>query len=122
MLATLTSKGQVTLPKEIRERLGLTASSQLDFSIDDNGELRARRAGNHGAGPGRPAAAAGAAAGDGRADERSCRADGGRTESARSAMIGIDTNILVRLLTYDDPAQAEAASSRVTLFSISSTR
>jgi len=37
-------------------------------------------------------------------------------------MIGIDTNILVRLLTYDDPAQAEAASSRVTLFSISSTR
>ena len=31
-------------------------------------------------------------------------------------MIGIDTNILVRLLTYDDPAQAEAASSRVTFF------
>jgi antitoxin PrlF len=41
MLATLTSKGQVTLPKEIRERLGLTAGSRLDFSIDDNGELRA---------------------------------------------------------------------------------
>lgn len=42
MLATLTSKGQVTLPKEIRERLGLTAGSRLDFSIDDNGELRIR--------------------------------------------------------------------------------
>ena len=42
MLATLTSKGQVTLPKEIRERLGLTAGSRLDFSIDDNGELRVR--------------------------------------------------------------------------------
>ena len=42
MLATLTSKGQVMLPKEIRERLGLTAGSRLDFSIDDNGELRIR--------------------------------------------------------------------------------
>ncbi|MFO1430079.1 MAG: AbrB/MazE/SpoVT family DNA-binding domain-containing protein [Candidatus Competibacteraceae bacterium] len=42
MLATLTSKGQVTLPKEIRERLGLIAGSRLDFSIDDNGELRIR--------------------------------------------------------------------------------
>lgn len=41
MLATLTSKGQVTLPKEIRERLGLTAGSRLDSSIDDNGKLRA---------------------------------------------------------------------------------
>ncbi len=42
MLATLTSKGQFTLPKEIRERLGLTAGSRLDFSIDDRGMLVAR--------------------------------------------------------------------------------
>lgn len=42
MLATLTSKGQFTLPKEIRERLGLTAGNRLDFSIDDNGLLVAR--------------------------------------------------------------------------------
>lgn len=42
MLATLTNKGQVTLPKEIRERLGLTAGSRLDFSIDENGELHIR--------------------------------------------------------------------------------
>jgi AbrB family looped-hinge helix DNA binding protein len=31
MLATITSKGQVTLPREIRERLGLTAGSGLDL-------------------------------------------------------------------------------------------
>lgn len=42
MLATLTSKGQFTLPKEIRERLGLTPGSRLDFSIDDQGMLVAR--------------------------------------------------------------------------------
>jgi antitoxin PrlF len=42
MLATLTSKGQITLPKEIRERLGLGAGSRLDFSIDEKGMLIAR--------------------------------------------------------------------------------
>lgn len=42
MLATLTSKGQFTLPKEIRERLGLTPGSRLDFSIDEKGMLVAR--------------------------------------------------------------------------------
>jgi len=42
MLAVLTSKGQLTLPKEIRERLGLKAGSRLDFSIDDTGMLIAR--------------------------------------------------------------------------------
>ena len=42
MLATLTSKGQLTLPKEIRERLGLIAGSRLDFSIDAKGMIVAR--------------------------------------------------------------------------------
>lgn len=42
MLATLTSKGQLTLPKEIRERLGLSAGSRLDFSIDAKGMIVAR--------------------------------------------------------------------------------
>lgn len=32
MLATLTSKGQVTLPKQIRDKLGLKAGSKLDSS------------------------------------------------------------------------------------------
>jgi AbrB family looped-hinge helix DNA binding protein len=43
MFATLTSKGQVTLPTSIRERLGLDAGSVLDFQLlaDDTITVRA---------------------------------------------------------------------------------
>lgn len=37
--STLTSKGQVTVPKAIRERLGLHEGDRLLFRIDDRGEL-----------------------------------------------------------------------------------
>ena len=40
MLATLTSKGQLTLPKQIRESLGLQPGSRLDFSIGTAGETK----------------------------------------------------------------------------------
>lgn len=43
MLATLTSKGQLTLPKEIRDRLGLRPGDQLDFTVLSNGQLLGRR-------------------------------------------------------------------------------
>jgi antitoxin PrlF len=33
MFATLTSKGQLTLPKEIRDRLNLDAGAILDFQV-----------------------------------------------------------------------------------------
>ena len=42
MLATLTSKGQLTLPKEIRDRLGLDAGSVLDFDILPDNTITAR--------------------------------------------------------------------------------
>ena len=38
-LATLTSKGQITLPKAIRERLGLTAGDRVDFRLDEAGRV-----------------------------------------------------------------------------------
>ena len=37
--ATLTSKGQVTIPKEIRQRLGLRQGDQLIFGFDETGRL-----------------------------------------------------------------------------------
>jgi antitoxin PrlF len=42
MYATLTSKGQVTLPKEIRERLGLDAGTMLDFQVLPDNTITAR--------------------------------------------------------------------------------
>jgi antitoxin PrlF len=37
--ATLTSKGQVTLPKEVREKLHLQAGSRVDFVIEGSGRV-----------------------------------------------------------------------------------
>ena len=38
--ATITSKGQVTIPKEIRDYLKLETGSKVDFVIDENGEVK----------------------------------------------------------------------------------
>jgi len=40
MLATLTSKGQVTLPAPIRAALKLDAGARLDFALLDDGSIR----------------------------------------------------------------------------------
>lgn len=42
MYATLTTKGQLTLPKEIRERLGLDAGAILDFQLQPDNTITAR--------------------------------------------------------------------------------
>jgi AbrB family looped-hinge helix DNA binding protein len=42
MIVTLTSKGQLTLPKVIRDQMQLDAGSKLDFSVQEDGTLRAR--------------------------------------------------------------------------------
>lgn len=40
--ATITSKGQVTIPKRIRERLGLNAGTEVEFTLDDDGTVHVR--------------------------------------------------------------------------------
>jgi antitoxin PrlF len=40
--STLTSKGQVTIPKEVRERLGLKEGDRLVFRFDAQGNLLVR--------------------------------------------------------------------------------
>ena len=41
----LTSKGQVTIPQEIREKLGLQAGTEVEFDIVDD-SVRIRKAGS----------------------------------------------------------------------------
>lgn len=36
--ATITSKGQITIPKDVRDILHLESGSKVDFFINDNGE------------------------------------------------------------------------------------
>ncbi len=45
---TLTSKGQVTIPKRIRETLGLRPGSQVAFEVNDRGAIEIRKAGKDG--------------------------------------------------------------------------
>jgi len=39
MTATLTSKGQLTIPKEVRRRLNLKAGDRLKFIINEKGGI-----------------------------------------------------------------------------------
>jgi AbrB family looped-hinge helix DNA binding protein len=38
--ATVTSKGQITLPKSLRERMGLKRGSRIRFRLDAHGRLQ----------------------------------------------------------------------------------
>lgn len=37
--ATITSKGQVTIPKRIRDQLGLDAGTEIEFVLEDDGTV-----------------------------------------------------------------------------------
>lgn len=41
--ATLTTKGQVTIPKAVRDQLDLKAGDRVDFIVNDAGEAVIRR-------------------------------------------------------------------------------
>lgn len=40
MASVITSKGQVTIPKSVRDRLKLHAGDRLDFIVEPNGTVR----------------------------------------------------------------------------------
>jgi len=45
MSTTVTSKGQVTIPKRVRDLLGLVPGSSVDFEVSGEGQVTVRRAG-----------------------------------------------------------------------------
>ena len=45
MPTTVTSKGQVTIPKKVRDFLGLVPGSAVDFEVSGEGEVTLRPAG-----------------------------------------------------------------------------
>ena len=42
MLSTMTDKGQITLPKPIRDQLGIVPGSKLSFEVQPDNSLRVR--------------------------------------------------------------------------------
>lgn len=49
MAHRLTVKGQVTIPKRVRDHLGLKAGSGVEFELGPRGEVMLRKAGRRGA-------------------------------------------------------------------------
>ena len=45
MTVTVTSKGQVTVPKQVRDRLGIKPGSKVDFELDEDGRAFLRKVG-----------------------------------------------------------------------------
>ncbi len=42
MVVTVTSKGQVTIPKAVRDRLGVASGGKVEFEIGDDGRTYLR--------------------------------------------------------------------------------
>jgi antitoxin PrlF len=42
IISTITSKGQVTIPAEVRQYLGIATNDRIAFVIDDEGAVRLR--------------------------------------------------------------------------------
>ena len=45
MAVTVTRKGQVTIPKPVRDRLGINPGSKIDFEVGEDGRAYLRRVG-----------------------------------------------------------------------------
>ena len=45
MPTTVTTKGQVTIPKPVRERLGIKPGNAVEFALDPDGRVTLRKVG-----------------------------------------------------------------------------
>ena len=93
--ATLTSKGQTTIPKPIRDSLGMKTGDRMSFTLMPDGVVVMRVKNK------RVSRTRGAVAQKG---QETC-AD----RATVAIMLGVDTNVLVRYLTRDDKSQYEKA-------------
>jgi AbrB family looped-hinge helix DNA binding protein len=53
MTVTVTRKGQVTIPKQVRDRLGINPGSKIDFEVAEDGRAFLRRVGKRAVKPSR---------------------------------------------------------------------
>jgi AbrB family looped-hinge helix DNA binding protein len=53
MGVTVTSKGQVTIPKPVRDRLGINPGSKVEFEVAEDGRAFLRRVGKRAVKPSR---------------------------------------------------------------------
>jgi AbrB family looped-hinge helix DNA binding protein len=53
MTVTVTRKGQVTIPKPVRDRLGIHPGSRIDFEVAEDGRAFLRRVGKRAVMPSR---------------------------------------------------------------------
>lgn len=85
--ATITSKGQLTLPKAIRDRLRLGAGDRVDFVVKDDGTVVMQPA---------------------TVDVRELKDVLHRKGQPR--VTGLDSNVLLRYLLHDERTQAETVT------------
>ena len=100
--ATLTSKGQITIPVAVREKLGLAAGDRVEFVEVGPGEFALK------------AATEDVRSLKGMVRRPSTPVSVGAMNAAIrtsriAAMIGLDTNVLVRYIAQDDPRQTAKA-------------
>ena len=95
MAVTVTRKGQVTIPKPVRDRLGINPGSKVDFEVSEDGRAYLRRVRQA-----RPEAKPLRA--DARdSDERAHDGGDHGVDPRRELMTLVDTNVLLDLATND---------------------
>ena len=111
--ATVTSKGQITVPNDLRKALDISPGDRLRFVRTKDGSVRleARKRRRHRRFRARQCFPRRRSGPRSRQDDRRSDhdRDGGTRAKKPWRMIGLDTNVLLRLFVEDDPAQSDRA-------------